>query len=135
MVYEDKNWTDEKFDQFLESAFSMSYTMYSDITHGRHVTVIQPLLASITDYLMNDEDKIRYSNKRCGLGTNTAGITPDGKIVGCQEHGTYDDPNDIFLIGDIYNGIDFEKRQRLLDMYEEGFKKADSNEKCQTCKF
>ena len=53
---------------------------------------------------------------RCGLGTGMGSIGYDGKIYGCQEQ-TSKSTDNIFYIGNIYNGIDREKHISLLTLY------------------
>lgn len=73
---------------------------------------------------------------RCGLGTTSIGITPDGKLVSCQEHSTYLQ-DDIFFIGDLDSGISKEKHLRILNKYDEDrrnfFNKIVNSEKCKNC--
>ena len=68
---------------------------------------------------------------KCGLGTGgSASISVDGKIYACQEMATNDD---LFLIGDIYNGEDLEKRKNLSSLFNSLKVKGLNN--CINCKF
>jgi hypothetical protein len=53
---------------------------------------------------------------RCGLGTGMGSIGYDGSIYGCQEQ-TSKINNNIFYIGNIFQGIDIEKHKIILKMY------------------
>lgn len=132
-VYEDPEWSQEKYDIFLEKAFEICSVMYKDYCENGYCTIVQPVFGAIREFLL--PEKINYSERRCGLGTNTAGISPEGLIFGCQEHSTLEGENDIFWIGDVFNGIDIEKRNRLLDEYKKGCEEYENNEKCKNCRF
>lgn len=51
---------------------------------------------------------------RCGLGTTAASIGPTGDIYACQEQTSQDSESNPFYIGNIYDGIDNEKHEKLL---------------------
>lgn len=53
---------------------------------------------------------------RCGLGTAMGAVGYDGSIYGCQEQPSKDDKN-IFLIGNIFTGIDKNKHNALIQKY------------------
>lgn len=133
LVYEDPEWTQEKLDIFLEQIFSICSIMYQDYKDTGHCTLIPPLFSMIREKFT--QNKVNYSERRCGLGTNTAGISPEGLIFGCQEHSTLDGNNDIFCIGDIEHGIDEEKRDNLLKTYKAAFDQYYNTEKCLNCRF
>ena len=54
---------------------------------------------------------------RCGLGTTSASIGPDGKIYGCQEQVTKEE--NIFYIGDIFSGINEERQRALIEEFRQ----------------
>lgn len=62
------------------------------------------------------ELEINRAVTRCGIGTTSASIGYDGKIFGCQEQDSRD-TNDLFYIGNIYQGIDVKKHTKLLELY------------------
>lgn len=84
--------------------------------------------------LNNKQDK--EANKlpyRCGLGTTSASIGFDGKIFACQEQDSRS-TSDIFYIGDIFNGINYEKHKNLLYKYcEKNEIKCETENLCLTC--
>ena len=85
---------------------------------------------------INDTARIPYVLKgehKCGLGANRfASVGTDGTLYGCQEMTSNCGDNDVFIIGDIYNGADEEKRSRLLNSFNPS--SVTSHEKCKTCK-
>lgn len=78
---------------------------------------------------------IRPGVERCGLGTSSGSISYDGTIYGCQEQPSKDEKN-IFLIGNIYSGIDVDKHIKLLEEYnKEGYAFCEKPELCENCYF
>lgn len=73
--------------------------------------------------------------ERCGIGTGTCSINYEGKIFCCQEQDSRNDTNDIFCIGDIYNGIDVEKQKKITKMYLEPHERTCEDPAfCEECK-
>ena len=71
--------------------------------------------------------------KRCGLGTTLSSVGYDGKIYGCQEQTSKNDKN-IFLIGDIYQGMDEERHSNLLKQYYYGHQiECKNKDLCNNC--
>ena len=70
---------------------------------------------------------------RCGLGTAMGAIGYDGSIYGCQEQPSKDKKN-IFLIGDIFSGIDKEKHNALLYEYgRQAITHCEDKKLCENC--
>lgn len=95
------------------------------------------------EYILNRDLQIahnQYNNisvkrgvERCGLGTVTASFSYDGNIYGCQEQNSYGF-NNIFHIGDIYNGIDTNRHKELLKLYCAEAKQTCVNKQiCNNC--
>lgn len=75
--------------------------------------------------------KINYKAK-CGLGGNKfASIGTDGVIYGCQEM-TSNKNNEIFIIGNIFTGVDDSLRANLIETFD--VSKLAKYDKCNSCK-
>lgn len=81
-------------------------------------------------------DNCRFDNEimRCGMGTTTFSVTPEGDIVPCQEEITY--PRN--KIGDIISGINSEIHKAFLQNYFNNIEKSRCQKLClpecyQTC--
>lgn len=72
---------------------------------------------------------------RCGLGSTSASVAYDGKIYACQEQDSRS-MNDLFYIGDIDNGIDPVKHEKILSMYatDKLITCAEKPNLCKDCK-
>jgi uncharacterized protein len=88
---------------------------------------------------LNKMIKLLFSNApqkphymRCGLGTTSIGVATDGSLSACQENSTYHDENNLFYIGDIWNGINEERHLKLLEYYN-GENKIYCNNECEKC--
>lgn len=72
---------------------------------------------------------------KCGLGSNRyASFGTDGKMYGCQEMITDYSEDNIFTIGDVYSGVDNEKRLKLANSFDRSMVRSVS-EKCETCRY
>lgn len=63
---------------------------------------------------------------RCGLGTTTCGIAPNGDIVPCQEKTSKSDNN----IGNVFTGIDAKKHEEFLKNYLNYINNITCNKGC-----
>ena len=71
---------------------------------------------------------------RCGLGAGTfASVGASGKLYSCQEMVENPDVGDEFLIGDIYNGVDEDKRWQIADSFNTRDVKCSKEEYCKDC--
>lgn len=76
---------------------------------------------------------VLFSNSKCGYGQSAGGaISTNGDIYGCQEM-TSNDP--LFRIGNIYTGLNEEKRKELARIFDEDpVKRGDMPcEECPAC--
>lgn len=71
--------------------------------------------------------------QRCGLGTASVGVSTEGKLSGCQEYSSYISEEDLFYIGDVFNGINQEKHLKLLNSYIEEEHIKPLNGTCDNC--
>lgn len=70
---------------------------------------------------------------KCGLGSShSASIHPNGNVYGCQEMTSNVDQDSIFYIGNIFSGIEDERREALMKLFDS--QKA-IGENCVSCKY
>lgn len=116
-------WTEKDKMILYENYSIILELMYRDIVSGVTPLNISQFVKSVREvfpYLVNPQmENAKPIIYRCGLGTVSLGISPEGYISGCQEHSTYENDETPFFIGDIYNGIDREKHIKLLSYIEE----------------
>lgn len=71
---------------------------------------------------------------RCGLGTESIGISPKGQIYGCQEQIT--NTENLFFLGDIYNGINKVRHLNLLNEFRQiHYIQSENSELCKKCNY
>ena len=70
---------------------------------------------------------------KCGLGSSIyASIHPNGNVYGCQEMTSNEGEESIFYIGNIYTGIEDERRQALIELFDSDIVKGED---CENCKY
>ena len=107
---------------------------------GKH-----PITFSIFENCFKDIKKINHaitektyrSNcgacTKCGLGSSIfASIHPNGNIFSCQEMTSNEGNDSLFCIGNIYTGIDENKRIALVEKFDNEPVQGDE---CKTCKY
>lgn len=68
---------------------------------------------------------------KCGLGANKfASIHPNGNLYGCQEMTSNEGDKSVFYIGNIYTGVEDDKRQALMDLFDSEVTKGPNCENC-----
>ena len=99
--------------------------------------VLDPYIKNLARNILKEQKDsiidIPHNLKRCGLGTTLSSIGYDGKIYGCQEQTSKTEKN-IFLIGDIFSGINVNQHKNLLKTYYDGPRPKCKNEDlCLNC--
>lgn len=82
-----------------------------------------PILHNLVRFAQRVSDtapfEFMYYVMKCGFGTTSVGISPEGDIIACQERNSKDD---IFNIGHVDTGIDQAKHEEFLEEY---FRRVD----------
>lgn len=106
--------------------------LYDKNWSTEHINILEEQIKCIEEYQSSfdnvfinlTENKKYFSNGVCNGGKTHFQIYPDGKIYPCIVSAG----NDEFQIGDIYNGIDYKKRDSILE------KSYQLNQVCYGCK-
>ena len=69
----------------------------------------------------------------CGLGLGSAAVNYEGALFGCQELVSHGYENNLHYLGDIYNGIDKNRQDALLDTYKGHDLMCEDAELCKKC--
>lgn len=124
---EDKNILMQQLSLFGD--YFIKNARHGKIIHLNNLDRLFPKIIQINNAHRKNLKKVLLNHK-CGLGTGTgACISTDGKIYACQEMVTNDD---VFMIGDIYNGENIEKRKALSSMFNS--QKVHGLNDCNGCK-
>lgn len=93
-------------------------------------------IRQINNAISNREYRTRPQCKacgKCGLGSGIfASVHPNGNIYGCQEMTSNEGEESIFYIGNIFTGVEEERRIKLMDMFD---KEVVTGKNCQSCKY
>jgi len=138
--WSNKGWTKEKMDIIAQEV--RKYSLYFIDCYRKGLTPFEmnsytrqfEKFGAYFQYLKTGEVFPRNCSF-CGLGTGSAGVAYDGSIYACQELpsiGTRDNP---YYIGDIYHGIDINKRAKLINEYINNVPKCEIEGKCESCVF
>ena len=115
-------WTSEEIQNLylnLDKIFSFyDYCFSNNLSIPIDFRQMTKMFINIRKYFENNNKSFdnNFNVKRCGLGTTLSSVGYDGKIYGCQEQTSKIDKN-IFLIGDIFSGIDIVAHENLLKTY------------------
>ncbi len=70
---------------------------------------------------------------KCGLGSSRfASIHPNGNLYGCQEMTSNEGEQSVFYIGNIYTGVEDERRTALMELYDNN---PIIGSNCETCRY
>ena len=93
-------------------------------------------IKAINNAISNNQYRVSprgKANGKCGLGSSKfASIHPNGNLYGCQEMTSNEGEKSIFYIGNIYTGVEDERRIALMELYDS----ADIiGSNCEACKY
>lgn len=110
-----EEWTDVEGRLWYQQLEKIALLTYQRLRKKQDVTRFMPLVNFVRSIWKIERDGPLFANSilRCGLGTTTFSVTPDGQIVPCQERVS----NPTFVIGDVFNGIDEARHQDFLEFY------------------
>ena len=130
-------WTEEDLSIFFKNYANILEIMYRDITVGILPLEISQFIKSLQKVFPYYYDKNFPQQQatiyRCGLGTTSIGVSPEGYLSGCQEHCTYKEDSSPFYIGDIYNGFDKERQEKLWSYILNKSTITNKNHNCKEC--
>lgn len=139
----------EEWSQEKRKIMAQEMRKYSDYYINSYRHGVWPIGFSAIEDMFKQIKEINYAYKidahrtfnrckacgKCGLGSNGyAAIHPNGNIYACQELTSNEGKSSPFYIGNIYTGVEENRRQRLISSFEDTESKS-SNNKCSECKF
>lgn len=110
-----EDWDEDIFKQLHYQYEKISLYIYKKLLNNEFPIQVDPIISAFQTIESTIENGAVFNNAimRCGLGTNTCAITPEGLIVPCQEKTSKPEYN----IGNIWDGIDKEKHKAFLNNY------------------
>ena len=124
-------WSEEQKTMLTYQMGLMTEIIYDSISNKINPLYFSPLMKAIETILI--PIPFTKSPHRCGLGTASVGVSVDGKLSGCQEYSTFIEDNDLFCIGDVFNGINEKKHLQLLNNYLQEQHIQPVNGNCENC--
>ena len=125
-----ENWTLEQIQEYGFQLSNIGWIIYQDIINDRPILYYNDLISFMVKYITKNKEFL--SKEHCGFGCTSVGITTNGSITGCQERNTLNE-NDLFFIGDIYEGIDKNKHLKLLSYLDSETLRKNEKLNCKNC--
>lgn len=111
----------DQFDMYAEYYINCFRNGVLPITYSEMEDALRSI-NRINDAAKNSQFRISRSCHacgKCGLGAGRfASVHPNGNIYSCQEITSNEGPDSLFYIGNLYDGVDDERRQRLCDLFD-----------------
>lgn len=130
-AYEEWTWDDAVI--YEEQLNKVGLHIYkSFFNHHDPVINVQPIQKAYTKVEQSLYDNLKFNNNimRCGLGTTSCAICPNGDIVPCQEKTS----NPTFILGNVFSGIDAKKHEEYLTWYIDKISNFTCDRLCQSTK-
>lgn len=110
-------WDEQDANNYKEQLNKIGEDIYRNCFKGEICTesTLCSIYSDISDTIFN---RAKFNNEvmKCGMGTTTFSVTPDGLIVPCQEKVS----NPTWVLGDVNNGgFDEKKHKEFLEWYIE----------------
>ena len=137
----------EEWDNESKETLRKEVSKYGDYYIDCMRNNIQPMTFSTFDKSFNDIKMINHAIRtktyrcspgckamgKCGLGASRfASVHPNGNLYGCQEMTSNEGPDSIFYIGNIFTGVDDDRRTALMALYDQ---ETITGEDCATCRY
>lgn len=138
-------WSEEEKAE-LERQIHMTADYYLELLYeGKNVTFnpLHGMFSKITKIKEAEEKNLfRIAGEgllgygRCGLGASKfASVGTDGALYSCQEMSDNDDVGTPFIIGNIYEGTDNDKRMAILEQFDPKKVHSTDDMDCSKCPF
>lgn len=129
-AYEDWNEEDEII--YEQQLTKVGLHIYKSFFNRKKAIKVNPIIESYKKITSSLDNGLYFNNHlfRCGLGTTSCAITPNGSIIPCQEKIS----NPTYILGDIYNGINPELHNKFLSDYIKNLNNLTCNIRCSTLK-
>lgn len=115
------NWRKEELVTIAAQMRAYSLYFINCFMEKKDLIIFHPLTQAFNKIhrIIHNQKNNKTENKsshRCGIGSGYGSVDYLGRIFGCQEMVTHDE-TDLFLVGNIYDGINLNKFNNLYNMY------------------
>lgn len=128
-----EHWELEDEIEYEKQMMKVGLHIYkSFFQNNSNIIKVDPIIKTYNKIQFSLSNNLKFNNNlmRCGLGTTSCAITPQGKIVPCQEKIS----NPTFILGDVYTGIDSNKHKEYLEWYIDKLNNYVCDRVCMTTK-
>lgn len=128
VVNEFEIWNENDEDALFKEFNKIGLYIFQQLKSGNNLININPIQEYFNYLYLLEENKIPDNDSilRCGLGTTTCAITPEGDIIPCQEKTS----SPRAIIGNIYDGFNEKAHKEFLDDYKAQMNKLACNKCC-----
>jgi len=132
-IIRDECWDEEDVDIYKNELAKISASILNDILLNKNLDILDlySMFISVKDNIL---ERV-YSTHMCGCGINLVTIDTDGTIYYCSKFMQLEDKEN-YILGDIYLGIDDNKRKSLLKISWEDtncYRLGCENYNCKVC--
>ena len=135
-----QNWTEEDLENYKNEIFKimmyyLSYYVNNELPKLNFYNFersLAKILINDIDVKINKKIKNTFDVTRCGMGIITCSVNYQGDIFSCQEQDSRE-YGDYFYIGNLNDGIDQEKHERILKDYFYGQGGCEKKDNCKDC--
>lgn len=125
LISEFQKYVDYYIDEYRSGQIPIEFSPLSDVFQD-----IKSINYASRNNQFRDTRRCKACGK-CGLGSNkSASVHPNGNLYGCQEMTSNVGEESIFYIGNIYSGVDDDKRLELMELFDRQPVVGDDCEKC-----
>ena len=110
-----EQWGIEEEKEYDVQLQKIGLHIYKSFFNNKQPIRVAPIIETFNKIHLSLFNGLKFNNNimRCGLGTTSCAITPNGDIIPCQEKIS----NPITTIGNTYTGIDAIKHKQYLETY------------------
>lgn len=100
-AYED--WDETLREELYNQFEKVGYYIYKELMNGNYPIRVNPLNNYFSKLYAIYKNELKFENRvsRCGLGTTSCAIAPNGDIIPCQEKTSHP----TVILGNVFNGI------------------------------
>lgn len=131
-------WTEDDVRNLENNVNRYSLYLLDRFLNNKPYIRFSPIMKALGELALIDKNResnkvSRRGTQMCGLGISTYSVNYEGGIFACQQMPSRGYDNNPHYIGDIYNGIDVERRDKLIENYRGHDLTCEDPNLCEEC--